>query len=125
MDVYQTHGAFSWQELTTPDPEAAMRFYGPLFGWTAEAKPMGGDPYHVISLGGEQVGGIMKPPAGAPMPPNWGCYVTVKDIQATVAQVPGLGGKVIMPPFAIPQVGTMAVICDPQGAVFSAIQYGS
>jgi predicted enzyme related to lactoylglutathione lyase len=35
-DPFKTHGAFSWCELMTPDPEAAKRFYGTLFGWTLE-----------------------------------------------------------------------------------------
>ena len=34
MDVYKTHGAFSWSELMTTDPKAAAEFYSGLFGWT-------------------------------------------------------------------------------------------
>ena len=28
-----THGAFSWNELTTSDPKPARKFYGSLLGW--------------------------------------------------------------------------------------------
>jgi len=48
MDVFKTHGAFSWSELMTSDPAAAAVFYGPLFGWCVEAMDMGGGPYHVL-----------------------------------------------------------------------------
>ena len=71
---YKTHGAFSWNELTTADPAAAAAFYGQLFGWQVKAMDMGGGPYHVVKVGDAEVGGIMTPPPGTGMPPTWGCY---------------------------------------------------
>ena len=93
MDVYKTHGAFSWSELTTPDPQAAAGFYGGLFGWTFKGMgPAMGD-YQVVNVGDTSVAGIMAPPPGAPpMPPAWGCYVTVTDLDATLARCAQLGG---------------------------------
>jgi hypothetical protein len=67
---------------------------------------------------------MMKIPDEAKgMPPNWGCYVTVDDIEACCARVRQLGGQVLKPPFEVPTVGSMAVISDPQGAVLSVIAY--
>ncbi len=126
MDVYKTHGALSWSELTTADPKAAVAFYGALFGWTA--KDMGADMggYHVVSVGDTQVAGIMSNPPGAPpMPPAWGCYVTVSDVEASVARCDALGGKTLVPPMDVPTVGRMAVIQDPQGATLSLMQYAA
>ena len=124
MDVFKTHGAFSWSELMTSDAAAAAAFYGPLFGWRIETMDMGGGPYHVLKVGDAAVGGIMKSPAeSGAMPPAWGCYVTVADVAATVAQATTLGGKVVMPVTDIPGVGRMAVIADPQGAALSVMQY--
>jgi uncharacterized protein len=125
MNPYDTHGAFSWSELMTSDPAAASRFYGPLFGWATEVNDMGTGPYHVIKLGDTSIGGIMGKPPGAPagMPSMWGCYVTVKDVDRTVAQTRELGGAVLMEPMAVKGVGRMAVIADPQGAALSVIQY--
>jgi uncharacterized protein len=124
MDVYKTHGAFSWSELTTPDPARASEFYGKLFGWTFDAMPMPQGTYTVAKAGDTRVGGIMSPPPGAQgMPPMWGCYVTVQDVQATVKQCEALGGKVLMPPMDVKEVGRMAVIQDPQGAMLSVITY--
>ena len=37
MDVYKTHGAFSWSELMTTAPAAAAVLHGKLFGWTVNA----------------------------------------------------------------------------------------
>ena len=124
MDVFKTVGAVSWTELTTPDPAAAAEFYGKLFGWTFDAMDMGSGPYHVIKIGDEALGGVMAPPPGAPpMPPHWGSYVTVAKCDDTVAQCTALGGKVIMAPMDVPQVGRMAVIQDPQGATLNVITY--
>ncbi len=124
MDVFQTHGAFSWSELTTSDPAAAARFYGEVFGWTVKDPDpdMGG--YRVIAVGEAAIAGIMAPPPSAPpAPPHWGGYVTVKDVDATLERVTSLGGQVLVPPMDIPNVGRMGVFQDPQGAVLNVIQY--
>ena len=57
------------------------------------------------------------------MPPAWGPYVTVDDVDAIAEQAEKLGGKVCIPPRDIPSVGRFTVIADPQGAVISAITY--
>ena len=125
MDVYKTHGAFSWNELTSTDPAAAAAFYSALFGWAvAEPQPAMGD-YRVASLGVSMVAGIMPPPPSNPgMPSQWGCYITVDDCDAAVAKAQALGGTLLVPPMDVPTVGRMAVLQDPQGAVFSVMQYG-
>ena len=124
MDAFKTHGAFSWSELMTTDPQAATEFYGQLFGWTITTEAMPQGPYHLLKIGEASVGGIMgMPPNAGPMPPMWGCYVTVDDIDQTAQHCGELGGKVLMPPTDIPGVGRFAVLQDPQGAVINAITY--
>jgi hypothetical protein len=126
MDAYKTHGAFSWSELMTTDPQAAAAFYGALFGWTVQTMDMGTGPYHVVKVGETSVAGIMgMPPDAPPMPPAWGGYVTVDDVDATLEKCSALGGKVLVPPMDVPTVGRMAVIQDPQGATISVIAYAS
>jgi predicted enzyme related to lactoylglutathione lyase len=123
-DAFKQHGAFSWCELMTTDAAAAKKFYGQLFGWSMEDKDMGEMIYTVVSAGGQQIAGIMKnPPQCRDMPPAWGAYVTVDDVDAVAKKAGELGGKVLVPPQDIPTVGRFAVIQDPQGAVISAITY--
>jgi predicted enzyme related to lactoylglutathione lyase len=125
-DVYKTPGAFSWTELLTSDPQAASAFYGKLFGWKFDEMNMGGDggPYRVAKVGDTAIGGIMKTPAPAVgMPPMWGVYVTVTDIEATLKQAAALGGKVVAPVMDVPNVGRFAVLADPQGATINVMQY--
>lgn len=123
-DQYKRHGAFSWCELMTGDVAAAKSFYSKLFGWTTQDMPMEGMTYTVVSAGGKEVGGMMKtPPEAGGMPPAWGAYVTVDDVDATARKARELGGKVLVEPQDIPKVGRFCVLQDPQGAVISAITY--
>lgn len=121
QDVYMTPGAFSWNELGTPDPLAAREFYGQLFGWTYDTMNMGQGEYHVIKVGDVAVGGMSQPMQ--PGPASWGAYVTVESCDATVEKAKGLGATVCAGPFDIPSVGRMAVLQDPQGAVIQVINY--
>jgi hypothetical protein len=119
-----THGAFSWTELTTSDTKAARKFYGSLLGWQFKDMDMGNGTYAVINAGGQGIGGITGvPPNAQSMPPAWGGYVTVDDVDAVVARVAGLGGRVLLAPTDIPTVGRFATIRDPQGATLSLITY--
>lgn len=120
-----THGAFSWTELTTSDTKEARKFYGKLLNWEFQDMDMGPQgTYTVINVDGQGVGGITSvPPNAKGMAPAWGGYVTVDDVDAVVAKVAGLGGRVMLDPTDIPTVGRFATIMDPQGATLSLITY--
>ena len=123
-DRFKQHGAFSWNELMTTDPDAAKEFYSKLFNWDLKDMPMEEMTYTVVRAGDEDVAGIMKIPTEAEgSPPSWGTYVTVDNVDQTVRQAEELGGSVIVPARDIPEVGRFAVIQDPQGAVISVITY--
>jgi uncharacterized protein len=121
----ETHGTFSWNELMTTDAAAARKFYGQLLGWQFKDMDMGGGmTYTLINAGGQDVGGIMAiPPKAKGMPPNWGPYVTVDQVDKVVERAKGLGARVLVEPQDIPNVGRFATISDPQGAMISLITY--
>lgn len=99
MTPFQTPGVFSWNELITNDVQAAKAFYGEIFGWQFKEGTVANNHYTVIEVAGKEVGGISPVPAQSPtMPPTWGTYVTVEDVEATLQQVKTLGGKVLMAP---------------------------
>ena len=112
-------GAISWNELVTTDP-GVTKFYSDVVGLTAETMDMGGQPYTVFKVGEAMVGGSMAPQMPG-VPNHWHVYFGTDDADATAAKAAELGGKVIVPPFDTP-VGRMAVLSDPQGAVFSLFQ---
>lgn len=115
-------GSFSWNELATRDEAGAREFYGTLFGWSFSKVDMPQTTYHVIQNADRPNGGVMQMTAEwGEIPPHWMVYFSVADTDATVARLSELGGKVNMPPFDTP-VGRIAVVSDPQGAVFSLIK---
>lgn len=123
MNPYKTHGAFSWSELMTTDPEAAREYYSSVFPWHFSEMDMGdAGVYHVAAVGEKPVGGIMKRPDDN-IPVHWGYYVTVDDVDETVARIKELGGTAVMEPFNAPGVGRMCPVADPQGAHFNVITY--
>jgi predicted enzyme related to lactoylglutathione lyase len=115
-----TTGRFVWHELHTSDRTKAQSFYSRLLGWQIKEMPMGpGEPYTVCSRDGQQTAGITKSMAPATTPPHWLAYVAVDDVDASATKAKSLGGKVLVEPTDIPEVGRFARIADPQGASFA------
>jgi uncharacterized protein len=110
-------GALSWNDLITPDLEASADFYRAVFGWRIEETPGSDGQYWSISNGERLNGGLMPMPPGAH--PAWNLYFAVDDADAAVARAGELGGETVMGPMDIPNGTRLAVIRDPQGAVFS------
>jgi predicted enzyme related to lactoylglutathione lyase len=116
MAQAKNRGRFVWQELMTDDTAAASAFYTKLLGW--HTKGSGGDPaYTEVLAGSTPVGGLWKTPEGAKS--MWMPYIGVDQVDESVKEIEGLGGKVIRPANDIPNVGRFAVVSDPQGAVFA------
>jgi predicted enzyme related to lactoylglutathione lyase len=107
----------------TPDPARAKEFYTGLFGWRiikGENDPSG---YLHIANGEKFIGGI--PPANfrdPNVPPHWLVYFLVANCDETAAKAKELGAKTHLAPMTIEKVGRMAILADPQGAVFAIIQ---
>ena len=117
--VVNEPGALCWGELDTTDPANAQKFYTGLFGW--EAKP--GTDYTEWQKNGSSIGGMMKiPKEWGAVPPNWLVYFASDDVDATAAKATKGGGKVIVPPTNIPDMGRFSVLADPQGAVFAVFR---
>lgn len=112
------HGQFVWYELTTPDVDAARRYYPSFTGWGTQ--PFDKD-YTMWTTAGKPFAGIFQ--LGPDMrqrgvPPNWMPYIEATSVDETARQATSLGGKVMHGPDDIPNVGRFAVLQDPQGAVF-------
>lgn len=118
-----THGAFHWNELNTHDPEAAMAFYAATVGWSFEPMPMDGFVYHVAMHEGRAVAGIfgLSGPEFADMPAHWLAYLAVDDVDARVAAAEKAGATILKPGFDVPNVGRIAIVQDPTGAVMGWI----
>lgn len=49
--------------------------------------------------------------------------MTVDNVDASAKKVQELGGRIMVPPTDIPEVGRFCVFHDPQGAVLALITY--
>jgi predicted enzyme related to lactoylglutathione lyase len=113
-ELVNTPGALTWNDLVTPDPAAAAEFYEGLFGWTTEEIPNAGG-YRVIKNGDRPNGGMMPMPDAQQ---NWVPYFGHEDVDRLIEEIPERGGVVHNGPIRMP-AGSIAVLGDPQGAVFS------
>ena len=124
MAEYTSHppGTFCWPELATTDQKAAVAFYRSLFGWDVNEQPIGpAEMYSMFQMRGKEIGAAYTLRAeerqhGAP--PHWNAYVTVSSADDAVKRAQALGAKVFAPPFDVMDVGRMAVLQDPTGAMF-------
>jgi uncharacterized protein len=111
-------GALVWNELGSPDLDASSAFYSALFGWSiAPFAPASEEPYLAIKNGQANNGG-MRPLTPPGTPPYWLAYFGVEDIDAALQRVGELGGSVHAGPIDI-EIARIAVVADPQGAVFA------
>jgi predicted enzyme related to lactoylglutathione lyase len=116
-------GSVCWHELMTKDAPAAKRFYREAFGYEMEDQQMGSTAYTMLRKGDRREAGLMQiTPEMGPVPSHWLVYVAVADIGGTMAKAGELGGNAVTDAMDVPGVGRFAVLQDPQGAVFAAIQ---
>lgn len=124
--VVNESNALLWNELALRDMDAALAFYGEVFGYTVNELDMG-DPgaptYRELQLNGRAIGGAMQITDDWPaeIPSHWMPYFAVDDTDATAAKAAELGAAVNAPPTDIPP-GRFAVLSDPPGAHFSVIK---
>jgi uncharacterized protein len=110
-----------WYELMTSDADAAARFYGAVVGWSVLDSGQADKTYRMWSMGDQPIGGLLSvAPAtsGEGMPPMWAGYLNVDDVDESVSGLTAAGGAVCMPAWDVPGVGRMAMVTDPQGAIF-------
>jgi len=117
-------GVPRWVETLQPQPQAAVDFYGPLFGWElSEPEPMpGGMPgnYFIARVDGRRVAGIgTLPDLGGPPLAVWNTYVGVDSVERSVDRVRAAGGHVLMGPLEGIPSGHFAVLADATGAPIS------
>jgi uncharacterized protein len=119
-------GVPCWIDTSQPDVDAAAAFYGGLFGWEFEdAMPPGSDGRYLIGrLRGGDVAAVGGQPEGAPPAAVWNTYIRVDSADDAAAKAIDAGGRVVTPPFDVTDAGRMAVLADPEGAVFCVWQAG-
>jgi uncharacterized protein len=144
-------GTWNFSDLNTRDFDGALAFYGAVFGWVAEKIEGAGMGFTFLRLPGygdflektdpglrarqAEIGapdGFEDVVAGlvtmtpdrfpADVPPHWSVTFAVDDADATAARATELGGALLAGPLDAGPT-RIAVISDPQGAVFTASRF--
>lgn len=113
-------GAPVWNELHTRDFASAVKFYEQVFNWTTKVESDTDDfRYTTMEHNGETFAGIMDAGRFLPegVPSYWSVYFGSDDVDAALAKVEQLGGKIIQPAEDTPY-GRLAQAADPTGALF-------
>jgi predicted enzyme related to lactoylglutathione lyase len=112
-------GRFVWEELMTTDVASAISFYNKIAGLKAGKADPG---YTHLEGSNGQMGGVMPLPDEAKKggtPPCWVSYVGVENTDQAARMLTTLGGKVHKAPWDIADGGRIAIVADPQGAMFA------
>lgn len=113
------HGTFVWNELATIDVERAKAFYSATLGWSFESLDLGGAPYWVAKVGDRVVGGIGPLGSGpdGTSHSSWLAFIEVDDLDQRIARARTLGAEIVEEPADVPNVGRVAALRDPSGAL--------
>jgi predicted enzyme related to lactoylglutathione lyase len=113
-------GVPCWVDTSHPDPAAVLPFYTGLFGWEFEdAMPDSPGTYFMARLRGRDVAAVGAVQPGMPPMAVWSTYVAVASADDATDRVRKAGGAVFVEPFDVLDAGRMAVLADPEGAVFN------
>ena len=120
-------GRWVWGELFADNVEAAKAFYGSVFGWQFVSHGTGTAVYTVVRADGRPIAGIVHfpKPADAVRSARWLPLMSVPDAARAAEQAAASGGKVLVPSKLLPGRGEVAVLADPEGAIFGVIRSAS
>jgi predicted enzyme related to lactoylglutathione lyase len=115
-----TTGEPCWVQLSTDDVDTAISFYGELFGWSAgeASEEFGG--YRMFLRGQEPIAGLV--PTADGVASTWSVFLQTPDLARTLERGTASGGRVVIEPMQIADLGSMAELVDPAGAAVGAWQ---
>jgi predicted enzyme related to lactoylglutathione lyase len=110
--------AVTWVEHQSVDSGKADSFYKAVFGWEVSHSEMPNiGTYSMYGPSNGQFAGAMSLPSEMGVPSNWMVYLYTDDLEAALAKSRELGATVHGEVMAIPEVGHIAMVQDPTGAV--------
>ncbi len=127
-------GVPCWVDASESDPEAAVHFYGALFGWEFEdvMAPSSQGKYFIARREAKgssifdtssdarsgDVAAVGSIPEAAPPTAIWNTYFWVDSADEAASKVRAAGGGVVVEPYDFMDACRMAVFTDPEGAAF-------
>ena len=120
MSDKKAFGKIGWIDLTVDQADHVRDFYSQVTGWRSEPVSMGDyNDYCMIGSDGDSpVAGICHARGtNAGLPAQWMVYITVDNLEESIAKCLELGGQVIAETKDMGPDGKFCVIKDPAGAV--------
>ncbi|NVN43435.1 hypothetical protein HW537_05890 [Asaia siamensis] len=124
-DTDPTMNSWSWATLLSPDPRAAAGYYQLLFNYRIVASPEADSPQHYMLTAQDKERASINtlPPGIEPRDrARWVQFVEVNDSASLADRAQKLGGRVIVPTHVDRDGAQIAVLADPDGAVFGVIE---
>lgn len=121
-------GSINWADLTVENAPQLRDFYREVVGWGTAGVDMGGysDFCMTESHTDNAVAGICHARGlNAGLPPVWLIYITVAELDVSMARCKELGGEVIAEPRTMGQQGRYCIVRDPAGAVAALFEQAS
>jgi predicted enzyme related to lactoylglutathione lyase len=109
-------------EVVGEDGEALQSFFRDAFDWQMRPSGSGYAMAHPGVEGGIN-GGVGASPEGGQGHVTF--YVEVRDLEATLSKIEGLGGSRVVAPMDVPDGPRIAMFADPEGNVVGLIEAGS
>lgn len=110
-----------WVDLQSADPPAAATYYRSLFGWEVSPPSAESGGFSLASGRGVPIAALGPLPS-EDVPVMWTAYFSVDDLQAAAEAATRAGGSVLLEPGEpVPGIH-LAIVADPQGAVFGLWQ---
>jgi len=116
-------GKFVWFDLFTNDLQTASHFYEELFGWSFYPVESGKKIVNTITREGVPIANAIQIHQGKNKvrKSRWLSYVSVEDVDRSAKLVEQNNGTIYRRPKELPNRGRVAVVKDPQGAVFAMV----
>jgi uncharacterized protein len=111
-----------WVDVSSPDLDRTNAFYTALFGWTAHVGPPESGGYTIYHSADDLPVAAAGPQMSPDQPPAWMWYAATPDADATARAIEAAGGKTLMAPFDVMDVGRMGAFLDSTGVPFSIWQ---
>lgn len=119
LGVVGDPGSFCWADLNTADQARAKTFYEGLFGWKLLPGQDKESGYLHIVNGEKYIGGVPPAREHSADPSHWLLYFAVADVDKAFQRAKDMNARTLLRPMDFEGVGRVAMLADPQGAVFA------